>query len=325
MNIITVKREDADYWESLLKEESLDLDGRGFKKNAVLANWHTEFLDGMTAFLKVVSRNNQVVCYMEWYEKNDILPIRTVVPDSYHLPGLWEYSEYDHGHDVKVIVAGVDPGEPEARQDNPLLTFEEGKRLAESGEAKPDYAGDILFDKKYGVYPLQITNDGVLVSNRTKLLDKWDFCMGVLCGLGYGELSSSVFFSDAQDTFSVTIRIAKKATECAGLEHPIGRDYCRESLLNARALCTSLNRVWDALKKDAPPRLKGTVIGTLLTMRQPTDNKEGLVKLFDADWNVFIFEIHRGALLRLDEKGHAMSFGVDALFMPAPLSGIPEN
>jgi len=197
-------------------------------------------------------------------------------------------------------------------EDNPLLTFEEGKRLAESGEAKPDYAGDILFDKKYGVYPLQIMAHSVLATNQTKLLDKWDFCMGVLCGLGYGELSSSVFFSDVQDEFAVTIGLTEKATESAGLNHFIGRDYCRESLLKARDLRASLNRVWSALKKDVPPRLKGTVIETLLDMRQP-DTEDGLVTLYDADWNVFTFEIHRGMLLRLDSEGNAIGAGLGAL------------
>ena len=316
MNTITIKKEDADYWESVLKEEPIDLDGRGFLRNAVLAKWRAEFLDGMTAFLKVVSRDNRVVCHMEWYEKNDILPIWTVVPDSYHLLRLWEYSDNDHSHDVKVVIAGADPGEPEAVQENPLLTFEEGKRLVESGEAKPDYAGDILFDKKYGVYPLQIIASSALWTNQTKLLDKWDFCMGVLCGLGYGEVSSSVSFSEVRDEFYVSIHLTKKATECAGLAHPIGRDYCRESLLSARKLTFTLNRVWDVLKKDVPPRLKETVIETLLTMRQPTDTKDGLVKLFDADWNVFIFEIHRGMLLRLDSEGNAIGAGLGAL-LPA--------
>ena len=197
-------------------------------------------------------------------------------------------------------------------EDNPLLTFEEGKRLAESGEAKPDYAGDILFDKKYGVYPLSIMAHRVLSTNLSKLLDTCDFCMGVLCGLGYGEISSSVFFSDVQDEFAVTIGLTEKATESAGLNHFIGRDYCRESLLKARDLRASLNRVWSALKKDVPPRLKGTVIETLLAMRQP-DTKDGLVTLYDADWNVFTFEIHRGMLLRLDSEGNAIGAGLGAL------------
>ena len=313
MNTITIKKEDADYWESLLKEESVNLKDRGLQENTVLSRWHTEFLDGMTAFLRVVSRDNRVVCLMEWYEEGEVLPVWTLVPHPLHLTGLWEYSGSGHGHDVEVVVAGVDSGEPGAVQDNPLLTFEEGRRLAESGEAKPDYAGDILFDKKYGVFPLQIVASSALCTNQTKLLDKWDFCMGVLCGLGYGEVSSSVSFSEARDEFYVSIRLAKKATECTGLEHAIGRGYCKESLLNARALRASLNRMWAALKKDVPPRLKGTVIETLLAMSQPTDSKGDLVKLSDADWNVFTFEIHRGMLLRLDSEGNAIGAGLGAL------------
>lgn len=316
MNTITIKKEDADYWEGLLREKSLNLKDRGLQEDTILAKWSVRLGWGVTAWLKVVSGTDALAAWVEW-NRGGALVIKSTAPRR-TLTGEWPSPDGDKGDDVTVVVEGADEKKEPAPETEiqPPLTFEEGKRLAESGEAKPDYAGDILFDKKYGVYPLQIIASSALWTNQTKLLDKWDFCMGVLCGLGYGEVSSSVSFSEVRDEFYVSIHLTKKATECAGLAHPIGRDYCRESLLSARKLTFTLNRVWDVLKKDVPPRLKETVIETLLAMRQPTDTKDGLVKLFDADWNVFIFEIHRGMLLRLDSEGNAIGAGLGAL-LPA--------
>lgn len=316
MNTITIKKEDADYWESLLREKSLNLKDRGLQEDTILAKWSVHLGWGVTAWLKVYSGATALTACMEWNRGGTFIIKSTPVRRT--LLGEWPSPDGNTEDDVMVVIEGEDEKKETAPEsaDNPLLTFEEGKRLAESGEAKPDYAGDILFDKKYGVYPLQIIDHNVLSTNPSKLLDKWDFCMGVLYGLGYGEVSGSVSFSKAWDAFYVTIGLTKKAAEGAGIAHPLGRNYCRESLLNARKLTFTLNRVWDVLKKDVPPRLKETVIETLLTMRQPTDTKDGLVKLFDADWNVFIFEIHRGMLLRLDHKGNAIGAGLGAL-LPA--------
>ena len=146
MNTITIKKEDADYWESLLREKSLNLKDRGLQEDTILAKWSVHLGWGVTAWLKVYSGATALTACMEWNRGGTFIIKSTPVRRT--LLGEWPSPDGNTEDDVMVVIEGEDEKKETAPEsaDNPLLTFEEGKRLAESGEAKPDYAGDILFD-----------------------------------------------------------------------------------------------------------------------------------------------------------------------------------
>lgn len=317
---LVINKEDADYWNPLIASPTVDLDENNIPKNTLLQRWAGSFPDGIQASLQVVSGDDVVWCEVIWSDKQGA-EICHSDPCHTRLEGEWRCPV--EGHDVFVYAGGIDKGE---NTDDTAHTFEQGKTLVEKGGLKPDKDGWI---RTLGAPCMTLArhlkdpDDGCRVVGTANgdIAEAWDYCMGILAGMGYGSVwHRIVFIDDDNPRFELELNVGKNDMLGFRLAMKDNRWYALESYKSYREQAAVLTRMWKAVEKDTPPRLRDNVIQTLEDFRSLDGDPDGVFTMTDCDHNVLRFEIHRGALLRLDDEDRVTGVGVCALFTPNPVS-----
>jgi hypothetical protein len=205
-------------------------------------------------------------------------------------------------------------------------TFEQGKDLVERDGFKPVKDGWIKLLSGPWMMLVRRLNDPDDNCRRVEtangdITKSWDYCMGVLAGLGYGSVWNRIVFVDGcTPYFKAELSVGKNAMLGFKLATKDNRLYALESHKSYSKQAAVLTRMWKALDKDIPPRLRDNVIQTLVDFRSLDGDPDGVFTMTDGDHNVLRFEIHRGALLRLDDNDKAIGAGLGALYAPSPVT-----
>lgn len=316
---LVIHKEDADFWNPLIASPTVDLEEMNIPKNALLQKWAASFKDGVEANLKVCSGEISVWCEMAWLDKKGE-EIALSIARNDRLEGEWPCPV--EGHDVFVYVGGIDMGED---VEGGARTFERGKSLVEKGGLKPDKDGWI---RTPGAPCMTLArhlkdpddNCRTVTTANGDITESWDYCMGILAGMGYGSTWTRIVFVDGfMSHFEAKLNVGKNDMLGFRLAAKDNRWYALESYKSYSEQAAVLTRMWRVLEKDIPPRLRDNVIQTLADFRSLGGDPDGVFTATDDDHNVLRFEIYRDALLRLDDEDHVMAAGVAALFTPDPV------
>ena len=167
---------------------------------------------------------------------------------------------------------------------------------------------------------MNICPDGKVIASSEQIIENWDYCMGVLVGLGlpHVEGRTAVFFSGATEHF-----VPRLYAHALGNDNTIdvsaweaSREMACNDFERTVNLADTQTAMWTAVKDDVPPRLKDDAIDIIANMTNGKGALDTGFWLLNKNAERVHFEIHRGSLLRLSKDGrHVLACGADALFM----------
>ena len=205
-------------------------------------------------------------------------------------------------------------------------TFEQGKKLVERDGIKPDKDGWIkLLSAPWMTFARRLNdpddNCRVVETTNGDITKSWDYCMGILAGMGYGSVwTDIIFLDDDNPRFETEINVGKTDYLKFKLAEKDKRWYALESYKSYSEQAAVLTRMWKALEKDIPPRLRDNVIRTLTGFSSLEGDPNGVFTMKDFDHNVLRFEIYRDILLRLDDNDKVIGAGLGALYTLNPVT-----